>query len=255
MFDLTGKTALVTGSGRGLGFEMAKGLAGAGAHVLVNGRDEGNAAAAVTRIQESGGSAEALVFDVAKEEQRLAALASIESAHGRLDILINNVGMRDRRSVDEISADDYQALLQVNLTSAFVLAREAAKLMRRRQWGRIINMSALASALGLIHGPSYASSKGGLEGLTRMLATALGPDGITVNAISPGFFATETNAEMVADQALGEKLHSRTALGRWGAPHEIAGAAVFLASEEAAYVTGQVLTVDGGMTRKMIYEE
>jgi gluconate 5-dehydrogenase len=154
--------------------------------------------------------------------------------------------MRDRRSVDEISADDYQALLQVNLTSAFVLAREAAKLMRRRQWGRIINMSALASALGLVHGPSYASSKGGLEALTRMLATALGPDGITVNAISPGFFATETNAEMVADQALGEKLRNRTALGRWGVPHEIAGAAVFLASEEAAYVTGQVLTVDGG---------
>ena len=246
MFDLTGKIALVTGSGRGLGFEMAKGLAGTGAHVLVNGRDEVNAAAAVTRIRDSGGSAEALVFDVAKDEQRLAALASIESVPGRLDILINNVGMRDRRSVDEISADDYQALLQVNLTSAFVLAREAAKLMRRRQWGRIINMSALASALGLIHGPSYASSKGGLEGLTRMLATALGPDGITVNAISPGFFATETNAEMVADQALGEKLHSRTALGRWGAPHEIAGAAVFLASEEAAYVTGQVLTVDGG---------
>jgi len=246
MFDLIDKIALVTGSGRGLGFEMAKGLAGAGAHVLVNGRDEVNAAAAVTRIRDSGGSAEALVFDVAKDEQRLAALATIESAHGRLDILINNVGMRDRRSVDEISADDYQALLQVNLTSAFVLAREAAKLMRRRQWGRIINMSALASALGLVHGPSYASSKGGLEALTRMLATALGPDGITVNAISPGFFATETNAEMVADQALGEKLRNRTALGRWGVPHEIAGAAVFLASEEAAYVTGQVLTVDGG---------
>ncbi len=246
MFDLTGKIALVTGSGRGLGFEMAKGLAGAGAHVLVNGRDEVNAVAAVTRIRDSGGSAEALVFDVAKDEQRLAALASIESVPGRLDILINNVGMRDRRSVDEISADDYQALLQVNLTSAFVLAREAAKLMRRRQWGRIINMSALASALGLVHGPSYASSKGGLEALTRMLATALGPDGITVNAISPGFFATETNAEMVADQALGEKLRNRTALGRWGVPHEIAGAAVFLASEEAAYVTGQVLTVDGG---------
>jgi len=246
MFDLTGKIALVTGSGRGLGFEMAKGLASAGAHVLVNGRDEVNAVAAVTRIRDSGGSAEALVFDVAKDEQRLAALASIESTHGRLDILINNVGMRDRRSVDEISADDYQALLQVNLTSAFVLAREAAKLMRRRQWGRIINMSALASALGLVHGPSYASSKGGLEALTRMLATALGPDGITVNAISPGFFATETNAEMVADQALGEKLRNRTALGRWGVPHEIAGAAVFLASEEAAYLTGQVLTVDGG---------
>jgi len=246
MFDLIDKIALVTGSGRGLGFEMAKGLAGAGAHVLVNGRDEVNAAAAVTRIRDSGGSAEALVFDVAKDEQRLAALATIESAHGRLDILINNVGMRDRRSVDEISADDYQALLQVNLTSAFVLAREAAKLMRRRQWGRIINMSALASALGLVHGPSYASSKGGLEALTRMLATALGPDGITVNAISPGFFATETNAEMVADQALGEKLRNRTALGRWGVPHEIAGAAVFLASEEAAYLTGQVLTVDGG---------
>ena len=246
MFDLTGKIALVTGSGRGLGFEMAKGLASSGAYVLVNGRDEDNVVAAVTRIQNSGGSAEVLVFDVAKDEQRLAALSAIELGHGRLDILINNVGMRDRRSIDEISAADYQALLQVNLTSAFVLAREAAKIMRRGQWGRIINMSALASALGLVHGPSYAASKGGLEALTRMLATALGPDGITVNAISPGFFATETNAAMVADQALGEKLRDRTALGRWGVPHEIAGAAVFLASEEAAYITGQVLTVDGG---------
>ena len=185
MFDLTDRIALVTGSGRGLGFEMAKGLAGAGAHVLVNGRDLGHAADAVSQIQDSGGSAEALVFDVSEEDQRLSALASIEAAHGRLDILINNVGMRDRRSIDEISADDFQVLLQVNLTSVFVLAREAASLMRARGWGRIINMSALASALGLIHGPCYASSKGGLEALTRMLATALGRTGSRLTRSHP----------------------------------------------------------------------
>ncbi|MDG2075618.1 MAG: SDR family oxidoreductase [Arenicellales bacterium] len=246
MFDLTRKVALVTGSGRGLGFEIAQALAMAGATVLVNGRRSVQVTQAVEKIQAVGGTAESLIFNVADETARDTALTKIKRLHGRLDILVNNVGMRDRRTIDEVEATDFEALLQVNLTAVYALSRSAATFMRAQHAGRIINMSALASTVGLSHGPSYAASKGGLEALTRMLSVSLGEYGITVNAISPGYFATETNATMHADDALRHKLEGRTSLGRWGQPHEIAGAAVFLASDEASYITGQVLTVDGG---------
>ena len=246
MFDLTRKVALVTGSGRGLGFEIAQALAMAGATVLVNGRRSVQVTQAVEKIQAVGGTAESLIFNVADETARDTALTKIKRLHGRLDILVNNVGMRDRRTIDEVEATDFEALLQVNLTAVYALSRSAATFMRAQHAGRIINMSALASAVGLSHGPSYAASKGGLEALTRMLSVSLGEYGITVNAISPGYFATETNATMQVDDALRHKLEGRTSLGRWGQPHEIAGAAVFLASDEASYITGQVLTVDGG---------
>ena len=145
MFDLTGRVALVTGSAQGLGFEMAKGLTRAGAHVLVNGRDKDHVANAVSVIKSLGGSAQELVFDVSVDSARATALSAIASEHNRLDILINNVGLRDRRPIEEIDGPDFQALLQVNLTSAFLLCREAVELMRARQWGRIVNM------LSLIH--------------------------------------------------------------------------------------------------------
>ena len=246
MFDLTRKVALVTGSGRGLGFEIAQALAMAGATVLVNGRRSVQVTQAVEKIQAVGGMAEPLVFNVADGTAMDTALTKIKRVHGRLDILVNNVGLRDRRTIDEVEATDFEALLQVNLTAVYALSRSAAAFMRAQHGGRIINMSALASAVGLPHGPSYAASKGGLEALTRMLSVSLGQYGITVNAISPVYFATETNATMQADETLRHKLEGRTSLRRWGQPHEIAGAAVFLASDEASYITGQVLTVDGG---------
>ena len=215
-------------------------------HYLENGRRSAQVAQAVEKIRLVGGMAESLVFNVADGTAMDTALTQIKRVHGRLDILVNNVGMRDRRTIDEVEATDFEALLQVNLTAVYALSRSAAAFMRAQHAGRIINMSALASAVGLPHGPSYAASKGGLEALTRMLSVSLGQYGITVNAISPGYFATETNATMQADEALRHKLEGRTSLRRWGQPHEIAGAAVFLASDEASYITGQVLTVDGG---------
>ena len=186
MFDLTRKVALVTGSGRGLGFEIAQALAMAGATVLVNGRRSVQVTQAVEKIQAVGGTAESLIFNVADETARDTALTKIKRLHGRLDILVNNVGMRDRRTIDEVEATDFEALLQVNLTAVYALSRSAATFMRAQHAGRIINMSALASAVGLSHGPSYAASKGGLEALTRMLSVSLREYRITVNSISPG---------------------------------------------------------------------
>ncbi len=242
--DLTGKTALVTGAGSGIGRGIAVALAAQNASVAVTDINEEWMAEVTAEIK--GVKTLSLQLDVADQSSAERAVQRVISEWDELDILVNNVGMRDRRTIDEVEATDFEALLQVNLTAVYALSRSAAAFMRAQHGGRIINMSALASAVGLPHGPSYAASKGGLEALTRMLSVSLGQYGITVNAISPGYFATETNATMQADETLRHKLEDRTSLRRWGQPHEIAGAAVFLASDEASYITGQVLTVDGG---------
>jgi gluconate 5-dehydrogenase len=225
---------------------MAKGLAEAGATVYLNARVQANVDRALDALSEDGLVARASVFDICDRDRAASELDRIEREHASLDILINNVGMRDRRHPDEVEWDAFQTLLETNLTAAFALARHVTHGMRIRKWGRIINMSALAASTGIDNAPSYAASKGGLEALTRTMAATYGPHGITVNAISPGFFATQTNAAMVADPTLGQKLAGRTSLQRWGEPSEIAGAAVFLASDAASYITGQTIMVDGG---------
>lgn len=231
----------MTGAGRGLGFEIAKALATAGARVVLNGRDAARLATAAARIE---GEVAIAAFDVASPdaEENVAAIAA---QHG-LDILVNNVGQRGRQPLDDFDLDGVRALTEANLVAPLMMARAAARTMARLGRGRIINITSIAGPIANSGSAVYTMTKGGLAALTRALAADFGPDGITVNSIAPGFFATETNAEVAADPAIGDWLARRTSLGRWGRPEEVAGAAVFLASDAASYITGQTITVDGG---------
>ncbi len=248
MFSLNGRVALVTGSTRGLGNSMAWGLASAGAHVVINGRDPTIAQSQAEKLSERGLAASAEAFDTSDGDSAAKAVSNIVGRLGRLDILINNAGIAFRGALTDTADSDWDRIIATNLTACFRLSRLAASQMRAQQGGRIIMISSIIGLIGRPTVSAYAAAKGGLISLTRTLAAELGPYGITCNAIAPGYFATDMAEAVKSRSEFDAYIRSRTPAGRWGRPEEIAGPAVFLSSQAASYVNGHILIVDGGMT-------
>ena len=246
-WDLSGRRALVTGATRGIGAAIARALGEAGAAVLVNGRSAEGVAAAVSALSGAGIAAEPLAFDVTDDAARAEALGKA----GRIDILVCNAGIQHRAPAVEFPDAAWDAILASHLTSVFRLIKAVAPQMLERRAGRIITIGSLLSELGRANVPAYGAPKGGVRMLTRCLATEFGPSGVTVNAIGPGYVRTDMNAPLLADEAFDAWVCARTPMRRWAEPGEIAGAAVFLASDAASFVTGQILYVDGGVTASL----
>ena len=242
-FSLAGRVVLVTGATRGLGLEIARGMAAAGAIVGINGRD----LARVEAVAKDVPAAFPAAFDITDLAAAATAIDALVARHGRLDCLVNNAGVRDRRPLEDITASDFRRLLETNLVAQYELARVAVRHMAARGQGRLVFISSMVGPQSFEGDPAYMASKGGLEALMRALAVELGPRGIAANAIAPGFFLTEFNAPFFSQPRIVE-LARRIPLRRFGRPDELVGAAIFLASDAASYVTGQVLTVDAGLS-------
>jgi gluconate 5-dehydrogenase len=248
VFDLTGRTALVTGSSQGLGLAMARGLAQSGAAIVLNGRDEKKLAATADALRAEGAKVVTAAFDVTDAAAAAAAVARIETDVAPLDILVNNAGIHRRAPLAEMTEEQWRAVLDTNLTSAFLVARAVAPRMIARGRGKIINICSVMSEVTRPTIGNYAAAKGGLKMLTRAMAVEWGRHGLQANAIAPGYFLTELNKPLVENPEFNKWICGRTPAGRWGHPHELGGVAVFLASAASDFVNGQILYVDGGLT-------
>jgi NAD(P)-dependent dehydrogenase (short-subunit alcohol dehydrogenase family) len=250
LFDLTGRVAAVTGGGSGIGREIALALAGAGASVVVTARRAAKLAEAVAAVQAEGGSAAAVPADLADYRDLAAPATALADPFGAPDILVNAAGVNLRQPAEEITPDDWDLTLAINLATPFFLARALVPAMRDKGWGRVINIASLQSARAFPSGVAYGASKGGVAQLTRAMAEAWSGDGITCNAIAPGYFPTELTAPVFADPEVSARMAAQTAVGRNGRLEDLRGAAIFLAAPASDYITGQLLYVDGGFTAK-----
>jgi gluconate 5-dehydrogenase len=247
LFDLTGRTALVTGSSRGLGRAIAQGLAEAGAAVILNGVDAGRLEAAAAEMRAAGHEVAEAGFDVTDEAAVVDAFARFDADGRAIDILVNNAGIQLRKPMVELSVAEWQRVIDTNLTSAFVVGREAARRMIGRGRGKIVNIGSLTSELARATVSPYTVAKGGIKMLTKAMAAEWGEHGIQANAIGPGYMITDMNQALINDPKFDAWVKGRTPARRWGRPDELAGTAVFLASAASDYVNGQIIYVDGGM--------
>ncbi|UYP67422.1 SDR family oxidoreductase [Thalassobacter stenotrophicus] len=249
-FDLTGRVALVTGSSKGIGFSLSKGLAKAGARLVMNGRNEDDLEAAADILRATGAQVDMLSFDVTDPTAVGEAINDYERV-GQIDILINNAGMQHRGPLEDFEADAFDHLMRTNVNSAFYVGQAVATHMIPRGKGKIINIASVQTALARPGIAPYTASKGAIANLTKGMATDWARLGLNCNAIAPGYFDTPLNAALVADPEFSAWLEKRTPQGRWGNVEELQGAAVFLASDAASFVNGHTLYVDGGITASL----
>lgn len=247
LFDLTGKRALVTGSSQGIGFALAQGLAAAGAHVVLNGRDAGKLAEAAARIP----GAATLAFDATDHDAVRSAVDGFEAEVGPIDILVNNAGMQYRTPLEDFPAEAFERLLQTNVASVFHVGQAVARHMIGRGFGKIINIASVQTALARPGIAPYTATKGAVGNLTKGMATDWAKHGLQCNAIAPGYFDTPLNAALVADPTFSAWLEKRTPAGRWGKVEELVGACIFLSSDASSFVNGHILYVDGGITASL----
>lgn len=247
-FSLAGRRALVTGSSRGIGFAIARALAGAGASVVLNARDSVALGEAAAQLAETGADVRAVAFDVTSSESITDAVEYIEAELGPIDILVNNAGMQHRARLDEFSDDAFERVMATNVSSVFLASKAVAKHMIPRGRGKIINICSVMTNVARTTIAPYSASKAAVANLTRGMATDWARFGINANGIAPGFFRTELNEALVQNHDFNSWIEKRTPMARWGEVDELGGAAIFLASDAASFVNGHILYVDGAFT-------
>jgi gluconate 5-dehydrogenase len=248
LFDLTGRRALVTGSAQGIGLALAKGLASAGATLVLNDRDADRLGATVKALAGEGLAVDSMVFDVTDHAAVRAAIDNYEAKSGAIDILVNNAGMQHRAPLEDFEPEAFERLMRTNVSSVFNVGQAVARHMIARHRGKIINIASVQTSLARPSIAPYTATKGAVGNLTKGMATDWAKYGLQINAIAPGYFATPLNAALVADPAFTAWLEKRTPAGRWGEVEELVGACIFLASDAAGFVNGHTLYVDGGIT-------
>ena len=247
LFDLTGKTALVTGSGQGIGYALAQGLGRAGARIVLNGRDVAKLALAAETLSAEGLSVSVSAFDVTDPEAVAAAVNALEANVGAIDVLVNNAGIQRRAPLEDYPAETWREIMRTNVDSVFFVSQAVARRMIPRGTGKIINIASVQSEAARYSIAPYTATKGAVKNLTRGMCTDWARHGLQVNAIGPGYFETPLNKALIDDPAFDAWLKARTPAGRWGKVEELQGAAIFLASSASDFVNGQVLYVDGGV--------
>lgn len=247
LFDLTGKTALITGSSRGLGRAFAEGLAQAGARIVLNGVNAERLEAAAQEMRDQGFDVLTAPFDVADEAAIVAAFEALDAQGIDVDILVNNAGIQFRKPMLELDTADWRRVIEINLTAAFVVGREAAKRMAKRGRGKVINIGSLTSELARATVAPYTVAKGGIKMLTKAMAAEWGEKGIQSNAIGPGYMVTDMNEALIENPEFDAWVKGRTPMRRWGLPEELVSTCIYLASDASNYVSGQIIYADGGM--------